>query len=145
MKVILLKDVPKLGKKFEVKDVSDGYGRNFLIKNKLAEMATKDSIKKAEENKNRLEEFKKAEEASTIKKLESLGDVEIESKANEEGQLFAGIKKAEILEELEKRDIKIEEDDLVLEKPIKSIGEHDIDILLGGKKHKVKIKIKKLN
>lgn len=143
MKVILLTDVLKLGKKFEVKNVSDGYGRNFLIKNKLAEIATKDSIKKTEDKKKRLEETRKEEESAILKKLESLGDLVIESKANGEGQLFAGIKKSEILEEFKKRDIKLEENSVLLEKPIKSIGDYGLEIILGGKKHKAKLKVER--
>lgn len=142
MKVVFLKDVPKVGRKYEVKEVSDGYGRNFLIKNGLAVLADAKSLQVAlgakkqaevsrETNQKKLEEY--------ISRLSGL-TITILSKANEEGHLFAGIKKEEILEAiLSKVNIKLEADYLVLSKPIKQTGEYNLDLNLSGRKASLKL------
>ena len=101
MKIILLKDVPKVGKKHETKEVPDGYGRNFLLKRGLAEIATASAIKRVEEIKKTAAVEKKIQEDLLMKNLEDLNDITItlKEKANEEGHLFAGIHKEEIISE----------------------------------------------
>jgi large subunit ribosomal protein L9 len=104
MKVILLKDVRKVGKKFETKDVADGYALNFLIPRKLAEASTPSSMKKVENLKSRDAAEKKVQEDLLKKNLASFNGVTIEMKenANEKGNLFKGIHKEEIIEALKK-------------------------------------------
>ena len=90
MKVILLTDVKNLGKAWEIKDVSDGYARNFLFPNNLAETATPDLIKKAEQKKA-LKVKKAEEDLMKVEKLASLLEgllVKVKAKANDEGKLF---------------------------------------------------------
>lgn len=143
MKVILLSDVPKLGKKFEVKDVSDGYARNFLIKNKMAEQATASTLKRSEENKKKFEEERKKKDSEMLAKMGSLRAVTLSAKSNEDGQLFAGIKKDELSKALSESGLDVAEENIILEKPIKKIGEHTIELEMGGKKHKINITVER--
>ena len=131
MKIILLQDVPKAGRKYEVKNVSDGYARNFLIPNKLAKLATPQAIKAIETEKKRLEEERKVQEDILQKNLDGLKDLRVvwDVKNNEKGRLFAGIHNqdiSKILKEQYHLDIPVEL--IQLEKPIKEIGEYKVKI-----------------
>lgn len=141
MKVILLQDVPKIGKKFEIKNVADGYARNFLFANKLGETATPATIKKAEDMQKRADALKKERDLEIEKKLEGLSAMSIEAKANEEGNLFAGIKKEEILSKLHEAGLQVSENEVSMDKPIKTTGEHEIVVKISGKNHKVKLNV----
>lgn len=131
MKVILLQDVPNLGRKHEVKNVSNGYARNFLIPRKLAKLATTQSIQAAEKEKKRLEQEKHIQKDILNKNIESLNGLRItvKEKANEKGHLFAGIHREEISRILkEQNHIDIPPELIELEKPIKEIGEYKIKV-----------------
>ena len=143
MKVILLQDVPKIGKKFETKDVSDGYGRNFLLKNKLAEIATPEVVKKVNNIKKGIEDERISKESAVEKKIGKLpvGGVVIEAKANEEGKLFAGVRKEDLLSAMNKLGVEIESDYIIFEKPIRESGEKDILVKVGKKTFKIKLNI----
>src|SRR5690625_5023794 len=93
MKVILLKDVKEQGKKGEVKNVSQGYTNNYLLKNNLAEEATPGNLKKLQ-NKQKKEAINEAElkqEAEELKDTLAKIKVEIKAKSGESGQLFGSI------------------------------------------------------
>lgn len=131
MKVILLQDVPNVGKKYEVKNVSDGYGRNFLLAKNLAKIATIQAVQAAEKEKKRTEGEKKLHEDLLIKNLEGLEGlkIEVKAKANKKGHLFAAIHPeeiAKILKEQEHLDIPAEM--IELSQPIKEIGEYKIKV-----------------
>lgn len=146
MKVIFLRDVPKVGKKHETKEVPDGYGRNFLLKRGLAEIATTGAIKRVEEIKKNVEVGKKIQEDLLIKNLEDLGGITItlKEKANEEGHLFAGIHKEEIISEIKKETrLDMSPEFIELDKPIKKTGEFDINVSVRGKKAKFKLIVEK--
>lgn len=144
MKVILLKDVPKIGRRYEIKEVSDGYARNFLIKNKLGEIATDAIIKKMDEEKKKMEADKRNREAKVNEKIAAISEepIVIESKANEDGHLFAGIKKEEILKLIINKGAEIRPEELEMEKPIKETGPHEISVKISGKSAKIKIEVK---
>lgn len=144
MKVILLQDVSKIGKKFELKDVSDGYARNFLLKNKLAEFATPEAIQKIDRIKHKVEEDRRAKEDAVEKKINSLSEsgLVVEAKSNEEGKLFAGVRKEDVLIAMKNAGIEIEDDYVIFEKPVKEAGEIDLPIRVGRKNFKVKLNIK---
>ncbi len=131
MKVALLKDVPNLGKRGDMKDVSDGYGRNFLIKNKLAEILTPQVVKRLDAEKNRQEkiaaELKKS--AANLKEAIEKIKLTLKAKIGESGQMFGSVTPTNLLAELKKNNIKIEKSQ-ILSKPIKTLGKHKIKIKL---------------
>jgi len=131
MKVALLKDVPNLGKKGDIKDVKNGYGRNFLIKNQLAQILTPQVARRLEMEKEREEKTAMAlkNQALVLKeKLEKLKLV-LKTKIGESGQTFGSVTPIKILAELEKNGIKLGKNQ-ILSKPIKTLGEHEIEIKL---------------
>jgi large subunit ribosomal protein L9 len=131
MKVILLQDVPGMGRKYDVKGVKDGYARNFLIPRKLAEIATPQKIKIIEINKKQSWQKKVIWKNILEKNIEALKElkVTIKEKANEKGHLFAMIHQEEISRILkEQNHIEIPPELIEIEKPIKEIGEHKIKV-----------------
>ena len=132
MKVILIKDVESLGGAGDVKEVADGYARNFLIPRGFAEIATKNAMEQAEKIKieketEAKEDLKSIEEIA--KKLEGVS-ITIKSKADDSGKLYAAIKTGEISEEFSKKGLKINKDKIVIEEPIKEIGDYEVVINL---------------
>lgn len=131
MKVILLKDVDKLGKKFEVKEVKDGYARNSLLPQKLVKIADEQAMKWLELQKEILE--KKAEEdlkenQGTASNMDGL-EVIINVKVGDEGQLFEHITTQKIAEKLKEMGYKIDKDQIQLAEPIKEPGEFPVKII----------------
>ena len=134
MKVILKKNVPRLGNVGDVKNVSDGYARNFLLKRGLAVVATSKAERVAETLKERVErELKGAEEAliANLKKLDG-ETIVISAKANEEGGLYEGIDEKSISGALkEKRNIILNPKYIILSTHIKHLGKHPVVISAG--------------
>jgi large subunit ribosomal protein L9 len=145
MKVLLIKDVAKLGKAGEIKEVKEGYGRNFLIAKGFAKLATKEVVKEWEEEQKRKEEELKLEMYELNKEKEVLENLEItiEKKLGDNGHLYGAVTKEEIAEAL-KAQSKIEIDKKKIDaKNIKEVGEHIVDIKLGHGIHaKLKINVK---
>lgn len=145
MKVILLQDVRKVGKKHEVKNVADGYALNFLIPNKLAESATGSAMKKIDNLKAREAVEKKIKEDLLLKNLKGLSGVTVEIKepANDKGSLFKGVHSEEIVKALkEQGHLDLLPEYLVLDKPLKDVGEHEIEATVQSKTVKFKVNIK---
>ena len=145
MKVILLQDVPKLGKKYEVKKVSDGHALNFLIPRRLVEMASESAVKRLEVMKKKETEEQKIHEDLLLKNLKDIQgvSVEINAKTNDKGHLFASIHKDEIVLELKRQTrLDISPDYLILDKPIKEIGEHEIEVKVQDKTARFKLVLK---
>ena len=129
MKVILKENIKGIGRKYEIKNVADGYANNFLIPKKLAEYASPEAVKKAEILKSATEAEIEIREKLTEKQIEMLKGVKIilKKKGNEKGHLFEKIRPEEISEALkEQAKIEINPEFLVIEKPIKEMGEHKI-------------------
>ncbi|RJQ30949.1 50S ribosomal protein L9 [Candidatus Parcubacteria bacterium] len=129
MKVILLQDVPGIGRKYEVKSVSDGYARNFLFPRKLAEIATPATIASVERNKKKAEEEREVQKDILEKNLKSLEGLrlQIKEKANEKGHLFSIVRAEEISKTLrESHHVEIPAKLIEIEKPIKEMGEHRV-------------------
>lgn len=142
MKVILLKNVPKIGQKYEVKEVSDGHASNFLIPRGLALVANQSTLKQVETLKSKDVMEKKVHEDLLLKNLEDLTGVAVHmsESANEQGHLFAGIHKEEIIPALkEQTRLEISPEYIVLEKPIKTVGEHEITVSVQDKKTTFKL------
>jgi large subunit ribosomal protein L9 len=144
MKIILLQDVSKIGRKYDTKEINDGYALNFLLPKKLAKMATPEAIVELEKSRAKIALKKEEARGVLLGKLSKIKDniIIIKSKANEIGNLFSAIHKKEILEALKHEgDIEIDPENIILEKPIKSAGEYEIAILVDDKKYFIKIKI----
>lgn len=130
MKIIFLKDIENLGKKYEVKEVKNGYARNFLIPKGLAKPATKEALawletQKEIETKKSEEELKKIQEkASNIDGQEILIPVKI----GEENQFFESITVQKILEKLKELGFEIKKNQIDLKEPIKELGEYPVKI-----------------
>jgi len=142
MKVILSQDIIGVGRKGEVKNVSDGYARNFLLPNKLGQIATPAAIASAEKLRKQAEQDKDVQKDILEKNIKSLKDlkVQIKAKANEKGHLFSIIHPDEISKILkEEHHLDIPSKLIEIEKPIKEIGEHIIKIYpafnISGAKH----------
>lgn len=130
MKVIFLKDVKGKGKEGEVKEVSEGYARNFLFPRKYAIEASKGNLKTLEVHKQ--SEAKKEEEelheAQALKsKIENL-NVELKAKSGEGGRLFGSITSKQIAQELKKKNIKVDKRKIELSDPIRTLGYSDVPI-----------------
>ena len=131
MKVILLKDVAKVGKKFDVKEVSDGYALNFLIPQGKAKTATSEGLAKVETLKAVAQAERKVQEDLLAKNIHEFDGktVEIKEKANEKGHLFAGLHKERIAEILGAEvHSSLDASFIELSKPIKEVGEYQIEI-----------------
>jgi large subunit ribosomal protein L9 len=142
MKIILLQDVAKLGKRFDIKEVSDGHATNFLIPRKLAISGTAEAVKRIESQKMKLAGDKKIHQELLAQNIDSLAGatLRISGKANEKGHLFAGLHKEEIIKELQKQTrVQLDPEFLLLDQPIKEVGEHIIDVKGGGKTGKLKL------
>lgn len=145
MKVILLRDVPKVGRRYDVKNVADGYGRNFLVGRGLAVLATPENEAKLTTDRKRAEAERLVNEELLLKSLETLGAVRVSfvRKANEEGHLFAGVRKEEIVVALkEQARIDLPADHIILEHPIKEVGEHKIKVSLRDKSAEFTVEVK---
>ena len=133
MKVILLEDVKKLGKKDEIIEVSSGYARNFLIPNKKAIVADNVNLNKLEGKKSKESHLKELslEHAKEIKKIIEKETLVIKAKKGKDDRLFGTITNSEISKELKKKyDIDIERKKIIVENPIKIVGEYIITIKL---------------
>lgn len=137
MQVILLDNVAKVGKKYEVIDVAPGYGRNFLLPRGLAEVITKSNAGRVASLRNERSLLVTRQEESMTKVLAGVKGLvlEISAKANEHGHLFAGISKESIAEKLsEKLHVEVDAEYIDLPKHLKEVGEHRIDLVVKEKK-----------
>lgn len=133
MRVILLEDVKKVGKKGSIVDVSDGYGANFLIPRKLAVLATKTSLeikKVQDDNKAKEDEIKKQNAIALKDKIKELV-VEIKAGTGKEGKLFGAVSSKEIVEEYKKQfNIELDKRKFIDFNPIGALGYTKIQIEL---------------
>lgn len=130
MRVILRQDISELGLEGDIINVADGYARNYLIPKGIALEANKQNIKFFETQKKKIEikRLRATEEAEKIK--ERLADVvvTIAQKAGEEEKLYGSVTSMDIASHLEKQGITIDRKKIVLEKPIKALGEYEVPI-----------------
>ncbi len=131
MKVILLADVAKVGRRHEVKELADGYARNFIIARGLGLVADKKNLAKLETLKSQSHSQASLEGAMLAKLLVELkaAPLAISTKANPEGHLFAQIHAKEIAETLQReRRVMLRPEQLLIPVPIKTLGQHSVKI-----------------
>jgi len=147
MKVILLADVKGTGKKGEIKEVSDGYARNMLIKKGLAKEATAVEVNSLK-IKNQAEEFHRQEEIKRLTALakELSGKVIVcKVKAGEKGRIFGSVTNAEIANALNEQGYSVDKRMILLNENIKSLGVYKLEIkLMSGITAKISVKVESL-
>lgn len=148
MRVILLEDVKKVGKKGQTVNVADGYGQNFLIKNNLAVMATATSkaiAAKQEEEKKQLELEKKLAAQELAKKLEDIV-LEFQIKAANDGKTFGSVSTKQVVEALfKKHEIKVDKRKFLNAHPIGALGYTNLEIeLYKGVIGKIRVHLSKV-
>jgi large subunit ribosomal protein L9 len=134
MKIILLDDVPKLGRRGEVRDVSDGYARNYLLPHKMALHATAANLRNLDTIKARQDSQAarmKAEAEAQARVIEGLTLTQARQ-ASDEGRLFGSVGKADLAAFLAQHGIEVEKRRIGLDEPIKTLGEFSVPIRLHG-------------
>ena len=141
-KVILTKDVEKLGKRGDIKSVSAGFARNMLLPKQMAVLASKSAVKEMEHQKE-LEARQAEEELHLFQELASQIDgyeVEIPAKVGKDGKLFGSVTSANIADAMTKQGYKLAKDQIKLKEPIKELGEYDVSCELPhGLEAKIKV------
>ena len=131
MKIVLLKDISGLGKMGDIKNVSDGYGRNFLLRKKLADILNPSTEKRLKSEREKQEKIAaELKESSELlkKKIENLNLV-FEVKVGESGRAYGSVTPLKILSELKKQGINLGKEQIP-SKPIKTLGNSKITIKL---------------
>lgn len=146
MKVVLLKDVAKVGRGGDIKDVADGYARNFLILRGLAAPATAENIKRIEagQKSKKIQRERVHEEFHNLRSALAERGIVIKKKAYKNGKLYAAISGEEIIEALKKLDFPVpknlEAKMTIFDSPTKTIGHHEARIM-GPKGESILVKI----
>ena len=137
MEVILKKDVQNIGEAGDIVSVKDGYARNFLLPQNLAEIATKGAKENREKNLARIkakQEKLHAEALEMAKKLEELASIELSAKAGESGKLFGAITTKRLSEEIKaKTGLEVDRKTISLDAPINKVGSFNMTIKLTSK------------
>ncbi len=135
MKVILLKDVKKQGKKDDIIEVSDGYGLNYLIKNGLAVAATKTSTKILSQELD----LRKQEEEKLIEEMQAMRDkiirenITFKVKTGAMDKVFGNISSKQIAEYLNKMGYKVDKKQIQIDSPLDTLGTHNVTVELHRK------------
>jgi large subunit ribosomal protein L9 len=132
MKIILMDDVPTLGRRGEVRDVSDGYARNFLLPQKLALHATPSNLKNIEQIKARQSAQAAKLQADARSQAQAIEGLHFTQRrqASDEGRLFGSVGRADLATFLSQHGIEIERRRIGLDEPIKTIGEFTVPVRL---------------
>ena len=137
MQVILKKDVQNLGEAGDIVNVKDGYARNFLLPQAVAEIATEGALQNREQNLARIkakQEKLHAEALAKAEQIEKFGKLELSAKAGESGKLFGTITTKKLAEELlAKAGIEVDRKTVTLNAPINKVGEYTMLIKLTSK------------
>ncbi len=132
MKVILTQDMESLGLGGEIVNVAKGYARNYLVPRGMALEATEQNIKLTEQQRKNIEikKIRAKEDALKIKEKLSAVSVTIAQKVGEEEKLYGSVTTMDIADQLEKQGITLERRRIILDKPIKSLGEFSVTVKL---------------
>jgi large subunit ribosomal protein L9 len=131
-KIILLEDVPALGRRGEVRDVADGYARNYLLPQKLALHASAANLKNLEGIKARQESraAKTLAEAQTLARTIEALHLALARQASDEDRLFGSVGRNDIAAFLTQHGVEVERRRIALDEPIKTLGEFTVPIRL---------------
>ncbi len=132
MKVVLLKDVKGTGKKGEIKEVADGYAKNFLLKNGFAVIANASAVNENNRQKEAVAYHKEMEKQEAVRLGENLKEKKIvlKIKCGENGKTFGSVTAKEIAETLKKEGFDVDKRKIEVREPIKTVGEYQISIKL---------------
>ena len=132
--LLLREDVPSLGRIGEIVRVRQGYARNYLIPRRLAVEATPENVRAMEKKRARVEAEEKDREAQITARIEALGKITLSvvEKADATGSLYGSVGPATIVKLLAKAGVEVDEKDVRLEEPIKSVGTHEVPIHVYG-------------
>jgi large subunit ribosomal protein L9 len=132
MRVILKRDVKGLGREGDLKDVKDGYARNFLLPTGAAVVADKGAIANWERHRDQREERERAVRADADALAERLRELKLEIgvKAGERGRLFGAVTGHQIADAIRERGIELDRHALHLREPIKAVGDYKVDVRL---------------
>ena len=146
MKVILLKDIAKIGKRGEVKDVPEGYAINVLIKKQMALMATPGELMKWKQKADSQNHKKELATNTFVQLVDAIRheNVVIEGKkADQKGQLFAAIHEDDVVDAIFKvTKLSVDPKQIIITGHIKTLGKHTVEIKQGDKKEKITLEVK---
>jgi large subunit ribosomal protein L9 len=131
MKLILRKDVEKVGKSGETVSVKDGFARNYLLPKGLALVATQDNLKRIESEKKKVEQSKKTEKNKALELAKRISNFSCTISAEaKDDNLYGSVTALDIYEALKDEDIGIEKQDVLLVEPIKKLGIYEVEVRL---------------
>jgi large subunit ribosomal protein L9 len=146
MKVILLRDIARLGQRGEVKEVAEGYAMNVLIKKGDAIHATAGELAKWKSQAEAKVHKKEVATSTFIQLVQTLRAQEVVitgKKADQKGQLFASIKESDIVDAIyAAAKISVDTKQILIPHPIKSVGRHEVTLKQGEKKETIAIEVK---
>ena len=127
MKVILLQKVNGLGDKYDTKEVADGYARNFLLPQNLAEISTPERAAVMEERKAKEmgDAQKDLERVEALAEKVEMLEIIVKAKAQEDGTLYGSVGPKEIAAAIKKHHTSIDEKQISVKNPIKKLGDHE--------------------
>jgi large subunit ribosomal protein L9 len=143
MKVILLRDVARLGKRFAVVEVPDGFALNKLIPQGMAQPATPENLKRVLARNKEVAAHQAADETSLREAVRQLGEMRatVTVEANAQGHLFKAVKVGDIIAAARALGVTLPESAIEIGTPIKSVGEHDVQIKQGAVKGVITITV----
>lgn len=145
MKVIFIKDLKNQGKKGEIKEVKDGYAKNFLIKNGYAIKETKESLKILDRDNKKAQELDEQhkKEAKELKQKLEQEKISFQVKTGQNDKVFGSISAKQIKDKLDEK-YKIDKKQILIKNPITSLGFHEVEIhLYKDIIAKIKVEVKK--
>jgi len=132
MKIILMEDVTTLGRRGDIRDVANGYARNFLLPKKLAVPATAANLQNLDHLKRQRErtENRAHQEARDAAGRIAALTLTVTTRAAEDGRLFGSVSAQDVVEYLERHEVPVEKRRVLLEEPIKALGEYRVPVKL---------------
>ncbi len=145
MKVVLLQSIPKLGQKGDIKEVPEGYARNYLIPKGIVDIVTKHTLNMLSAQAIKR---KKQEKQAGKDKIKLAGKLDrkriiVSAKVNDAGTLYAGLDKKAIARELKIQKYNVEPYEIRLKQPIKRFGKHTVELRFGKEKAIIKLEVLK--